>query len=102
MVAKSTTMVGSQISYRFSNGVPNQLTQRLGPSMTSNRTRYHAFFVQDQWTRNKLTVQGGVRYEYAHSYFPEGGNGIIGAHRFNTILRRTRDCVEIACTGRLS
>lgn len=26
---------------------------------------------------------------------------IIGAHRFNTILRRTRDCVEIACTGTL-
>jgi predicted aconitase len=26
---------------------------------------------------------------------------IIGAHRFNTILRRTGDCVEIACTGLL-
>lgn len=26
---------------------------------------------------------------------------IIGAHRFNTILRRTRDCVEIACSGQL-
>jgi predicted aconitase len=26
---------------------------------------------------------------------------IIGAHRFNTILRRTRDCVDIACSGRL-
>lgn len=24
---------------------------------------------------------------------------IIGAHRFNTILRRTADCVEIACCG---
>ena len=24
---------------------------------------------------------------------------IIGAHRFNTILRRTQDCVDIACTG---
>ncbi len=24
---------------------------------------------------------------------------IIGAHRFNTILRRSADCVEIACTG---
>lgn len=24
---------------------------------------------------------------------------IIGAHRFNSILRRTRDCVDIACTG---
>jgi predicted aconitase len=26
----------------------------------------------------------------------------ITAHRFNTVLRRTRDCVEIACTGRLA
>jgi predicted aconitase len=26
---------------------------------------------------------------------------IIGAHRFNTILRRTQDCVDIACRGRL-
>jgi predicted aconitase len=26
---------------------------------------------------------------------------IIGAHRFNTILRRTRECVEIACSGSL-
>ena len=26
---------------------------------------------------------------------------IIGAHRFNTILRRTKDCVDIACTGSL-
>jgi len=27
---------------------------------------------------------------------------IIGAHRFNTILRRTQDCVDIACTGELA
>ena len=27
---------------------------------------------------------------------------IIGAHKFNTILRRTRDCVEIACSGKLA
>lgn len=27
---------------------------------------------------------------------------IIGAHRFHTILRRTADCVEIACTGTLA
>ncbi len=26
---------------------------------------------------------------------------IIGAHKFNTILRRTRECVEIACSGEL-
>jgi predicted aconitase len=27
---------------------------------------------------------------------------IIGAHRFNTILRKTQDCVDIACTGKLN
>ncbi len=27
---------------------------------------------------------------------------IIGAHRFNTILRTTAQCVDIACTGRLA
>jgi len=27
---------------------------------------------------------------------------IIGAHRFNTVLRRTQDCVDIACTGELA
>jgi predicted aconitase len=26
---------------------------------------------------------------------------IIGAHRFNTILRRTSECVDIACSGTL-
>jgi hypothetical protein len=26
---------------------------------------------------------------------------IIGAHRFNTILRRTAECVDIACSGAL-
>ena len=82
LIGKSTTLVGSQISYRFSDRAPNQLTQRLGPSMTSNRVRYDALFVQDQWTRNRLTLQGGLRYEHANSWFPEGENGIIEAHRF--------------------
>jgi len=26
---------------------------------------------------------------------------IIGAHKFNTILRRTRECVDVACAGRI-
>ena len=38
MVAKTPSFLGQQISYRFNNGVPNQLTQRLGPTLTSNRT----------------------------------------------------------------
>jgi hypothetical protein len=38
--------------------------------------------VQDQWTRDRLTLQGGLRYEYARSSHPAGENGIIEAHEF--------------------
>ena len=82
MVAQTPGFVGQQISYRFNNGVPNQLTQRVGPTSTSSRTLPDAFFVQDQWTRSRLTLQGGLRYEHVRSYFPEGENGVTEAHRF--------------------
>ncbi len=36
---------------------------------------------QDQWTRGRLTLQGGLRYEHVHSFFPEGENG-YEAHQF--------------------
>jgi Carboxypeptidase regulatory-like domain len=82
MIAKTPRFLGDQISYRFNNGVPNQLTQRIGPTMTSNRTVPDAFFIQDQWTRARLTVQGGLRYEHVRSFFPEGENGVVEDHRF--------------------
>jgi hypothetical protein len=82
MSAKTPFFVGQQISYRFNNGVPNQLTQRLGPTMTSNRTVPDAFYVQDQWTQSRLTLQGGLRYEHVRSFFPEGENGVVADHRF--------------------
>ena len=58
------------LQYRFNNGVPNQLTQNLSPYRTDERTRYHALFAQDQWTRGKLTLQGALRYDHAWSYYP--------------------------------
>ena len=58
------------LQYRFNNGVPNQLTQNLLPYRTDERTRYDALFVQDQWTRGRLTLQGALRYDHAWSYYP--------------------------------
>ncbi len=81
MIAKTPTFVGQQISYRFSNGVPNQLTQRIGSALSSNRVVPDAVFAQDQWTRGRLTLQGGVRYEHVTSFFPAGENG-YEAHQF--------------------
>jgi len=65
------------LQYRFNVGVPDQITQRITPWQQANRTRYDAFYVQDQWTRNRLTLQGALRYENARSFFPEGLNGLL-------------------------
>ncbi len=86
MVAKITTQVGQQISYTFNNGSPIQLTQRVGPNRVSDRLRYDALFVQDSWTRGRLTLQGGLRFDMARSWSPDGENGIIADHQFGRAL----------------
>ena len=58
------------LAYRVNNGVPNQLTQNLPPYHTDTRVRMNAFYVQDTWTRNRLTLQGALRYDHAWSYYP--------------------------------
>jgi|RhiMethySRZTD1v2_1073278.scaffolds.fasta_scaffold01142_10 carboxypeptidase family protein len=82
MVAKTTTQVAQQLSYTFNNGAPIQLSTRVGPTRVSDRIRYGAFFVQDSWTRARLTLQGAVRFEMASSWSPDGENGVLEAHLF--------------------
>jgi hypothetical protein len=65
------------LQYRFNAGVPDQITQRITKWQQANRTRYDAFYAQDQWTRGRLTLQGALRYEHAWSFFPEGLNGLL-------------------------
>jgi hypothetical protein len=71
----------NMISYTFLGGAPSSLTQYI-PSQFSNRTRFDAIYVQDQWTVNRFTVQGGLRYEHAWSWHPEGENGALTGSRF--------------------
>ena len=83
-VQKNFQNAGSQLSYIFNNRNPVQFTLRDAPFWQSNRTRFDAFYVQDQWTRGRLTLQGGLRYEHAWSWFPEGENGVVEDNRFGT------------------
>jgi hypothetical protein len=83
-VQKNFQNAGSQLSYIFNNTVPVQITLRDAPFWQSNRTRFDAFYLQDQWTRGRLTLQGGVRYEHAWSWFPEGENGVVADNRFGS------------------
>jgi hypothetical protein len=82
MVAKTTTQVAQQLSYTFNNGAPIQLSTRVGPTRVSDRLRYDAFFLQDAWTRGRLTLTGALRFEMASSWSPGDENGILEAHRF--------------------
>src|SRR5262245_32717845 len=50
-------------------------TIRIAPWQQSNRTEYHAFYAQDQWTVGKMTVQGALRFDRAWSWFPADHNG---------------------------
>ena len=65
------------LEYRVNNGVPNRLTQRIAPWQDGNRTRYDGFYIQDQYTRSRLTLQGALRFEHAWSYFPAGSSGMV-------------------------
>jgi hypothetical protein len=56
---------------------------RIAPWQQSNRTQYHAFYAQDQWTLGRMTLQGAVRYDRAWSWFPAAHNGAPQASRWN-------------------
>jgi hypothetical protein len=72
-----------QMSYRFSQGVPNQVTIRLPEFHLSDVTSTAALYVQDKWTRGRLTLQGALRYDRAWSWTPEEHNGTPFVSRFN-------------------
>jgi Carboxypeptidase regulatory-like domain len=76
---QSNFAIPEAVVYRFNNGVPNQVTQLSGMFDSQWRTRGNAFFAQDQWTLNRLTLSGALRYERAWSYYPPSG---IGGTRF--------------------
>jgi hypothetical protein len=73
----------TQLTYRFNNRIPNRFTYRLPTWRTANRTMMHGLYVQDQWTRGRLTLQGALRYDRASSWSPAEGNGTTEASRFN-------------------
>ena len=72
-----------QLAYRFNNRVANQFTFRLPQFQTADRTKVTALFVQDTWTRNRLTVQGALRFDNASSFSPADHNGTSVTSRFN-------------------
>ena len=61
----------SPVSYRLRNGVPNRITERALGSWRANVGADLGLFAQDRWTRSKLTLNYGVRYDYFSSSYPD-------------------------------
>jgi hypothetical protein len=59
-----------QLRFRFNNGVPNQITTAV-PFTQLARASILGFYAQEQFTMNRLTLQGGLRFDRARGWFPE-------------------------------
>ena len=73
--ARQTIANQTQLAYRFNQGVPNAVSYWLPDFGRRTITSLHGFFVQDSWTRGRLTLQGALRYDRASSYAPVELNG---------------------------
>jgi hypothetical protein len=69
-VQNLTNRSGNALQYRVNNGVPNQLTQYINNFEQRLWMRNDAFFAQEQWTVNRLTLQGALRYDRSWSWAP--------------------------------
>ena len=64
--------------YRFNNGVPNQLNQSAvypGTVKFQSNLNLMSFYAQDTYTRARLTLQGGLRYDGIGTHYPETSVG---------------------------
>jgi hypothetical protein len=61
-----------RIAMRTLNGVPNQITMYLAnPLIQRSRVMSQAAYVQDQYTRGRLTLGAALRFDYAKSWYPD-------------------------------
>jgi len=59
------------VSYRFNNGVPNQITERTTPYTKAQRQPFAlGLYAQDKWTYNRLTLNLGLRFDYLKLTIP--------------------------------
>ena len=52
-------------NYRVQNGIPNQVTLYAYPLVFHEYMKaLMGIYAQDQWTLKRLTMSGGIRYDY--------------------------------------
>ena len=59
------------LGYAFFAGTPIQITQYANAYAVNASAMQTSLYAQDQWTMNRLTLQGAIRYDNPWSWFPE-------------------------------
>ena len=56
---------------QLNNGVPTQITMFTDPIIEIENLKANlGLYVQDKWTRKRLTLNGGLRFDYLNAYVP--------------------------------
>jgi hypothetical protein len=63
------------LAYRVNNGIPNQITELVSPWQNNGDGGWHALYAQEQWTHNRFTLQGALRFDRSTSWYPEQTEG---------------------------
>jgi hypothetical protein len=50
---------------------PISINQYINPFVVDARAQQASLYVQDQWTRDRLTLQGALRWDHPWSWFPD-------------------------------
>ena len=62
----------AQLKYNFQGGVPYQLTMYADQGSDQHQQQQiFALYAQDRWTVNRLSIQGGLRFEHLSDHFAE-------------------------------
>jgi hypothetical protein len=62
----------AQLKYNFTAGVPTQLTMYADHASQQNQHQgIFAMYAQDRWTLGRLSLQGGLRFEYLRDWFDQ-------------------------------
>jgi carboxypeptidase family protein len=63
------------LRYRVQDRIPNQITMYASGHSEDATVRGGAFYGQDEWTVDRFTFQGGLRFDYGSSSVPEQQEG---------------------------
>jgi hypothetical protein len=76
------------VSYTFAGRVPESVTYYASPLNAKMRTRQIGLYVQEQWTLNRLTLYGGLRYDADQGWNPAQdvpAGPFVGARHYDEV-----------------